>query len=1013
MNAVCHAATKARGGACSRGVAGFGGLLTGLLLLSPSPSPGFILTVPRILDGPQDAVVAQGQPALFSVVVAGSPPPLVQWLRNGVAIPGATGGTLSFNAAVLADEGAYGVVVSNVMGRVFSPPAFLTVRAPPQFVVLPSDRTAALGSKVALEAEVSGSAPLSFQWFHYGQVVAGQTGESLVFENVQVADAGPYQLRVSNGYGTNSSQTVLLEVVVPPVLTGHPQGVTLGLGQSLQLCVDVDAFSPVQFQWRRNGVNIPGAVDDCFFVQGVRLADAGSYTVVVYNSAGTVESDPALVQLDLPDLDAGDEFEKRIPLTINLGRGHNRGATKELGEPDHAGQAGGRSVWYSRYAQLNGLVTLRTVGSNFDTLLAVYTGDSLGTLDLVTSNEDDGNYFTSSVQFQVEPGVEYLVAVDGFGGASGDFVLEWLVESTDDPLPEIVQDLQSMTVAEQAFHEFKVVAQGDNLQFAWFHNGQRISGEDTDTLTLPAVSPLEVGTYRVEVRNGFGRSVLSSPAVLEIGPEPTFQSLAKVPSPDGAGGDPNGLALVAGLTQSVSGGGLGLQVSAGTLGTQVLNTTNSMHQSGEPNHCGTLGTSTRWIILRTEEAGLEFVVDTIGSSIPTVLAVYSRETVLDPLVSVECDAGTDSSDTVSRVQFPADAGLDYWIAVDGLDGAEGVVQLNWRLGRLPVVTASPSSPTSPLLGDHQWRVLVEEGIPPSQVSWLLDGTSLFGATDPYYPVADAGTFDAGTYTVVVSNFMGAVQIDVATLAVDPMFITLAESTFETDAEGWQVLSGLGVESPDHSPAAGLEDGSVEYAAGTATGSWFWSAPEDFLGNLSGAYGGRLECERFTTATGGSGLMEDVALVGGGLVLVADLPTPGTTWNWQSVPLVAGSDWHLENLSGPAATLADLLQVLGALEAVLIRGGFGPDAHVSGLDTVRWVGPVSSDVVVLEALREPGDLVRLRWPDCGAAFQLEGAADAASGGWAPVVLIPSVADGFREVVVSTSGGDRTFFRLRKP
>jgi len=52
--------------------------------------------------------------------------------------------------------------------------------------------------------------------------------------------------------------------------------------------------------------------------------------------------------------------------------GTNADASKESGEPSHAGDAGGHSVG-SAGAPSNGTVVVDTIGSTFDTLLAVYT----------------------------------------------------------------------------------------------------------------------------------------------------------------------------------------------------------------------------------------------------------------------------------------------------------------------------------------------------------------------------------------------------------------------------------------------------------------------------------------------------------------------------------------------------------------------------------------------------------------------------------------------------------------
>ena len=105
----------------------------------------------------------------------------------------------------------------------------------------------------------------------------------------------------------------------------------------------------------------------------------------------------------------------------------NSGATKETGEPKHAGNAGGKSLWWTWTAPSAGTVTIDTAGSNFDTLLAVYTGTSVSTLTPVTggSNDDSpaGGTTTSKVTFAVTAGTVYQIAVDGYGGVAGNITL--------------------------------------------------------------------------------------------------------------------------------------------------------------------------------------------------------------------------------------------------------------------------------------------------------------------------------------------------------------------------------------------------------------------------------------------------------------------------------------------------------------------------------------------------------------------------------------------------------------
>jgi uncharacterized repeat protein (TIGR01451 family)/uncharacterized delta-60 repeat protein len=106
--------------------------------------------------------------------------------------------------------------------------------------------------------------------------------------------------------------------------------------------------------------------------------------------------------------------------------GSNLGATLETGEPVIAGITGGASVWYRWTAPANLAITFQTVNSDFDTLLGVYTGNSVDGLTLVADNDDaSGSLVTSAVIFNAAVGTTYYIAVDGFDGATGNIHLSW------------------------------------------------------------------------------------------------------------------------------------------------------------------------------------------------------------------------------------------------------------------------------------------------------------------------------------------------------------------------------------------------------------------------------------------------------------------------------------------------------------------------------------------------------------------------------------------------------------
>jgi len=139
------------------------------------------------------------------------------------------------------------------------------------------------------------------------------------------------------------------------------------------------------------------------------------------------------LQIDAADRPANDAFANASVLTGSSGTafGHNTLATKEAGEPSHAGNAGGKSLWWSWTAPAAGQLSLDTHGSGFDTLLAVYTGTAVDALSAQASNDDDGSVGgTSGLLLQVQSGVAYHIALDGKNGLGGDVRLNWSLNTT-------------------------------------------------------------------------------------------------------------------------------------------------------------------------------------------------------------------------------------------------------------------------------------------------------------------------------------------------------------------------------------------------------------------------------------------------------------------------------------------------------------------------------------------------------------------------------------------------------
>src|SRR6266480_926537 len=167
-------------------------------------------------------------------------------------------------------------------------------------------------------------------------------------------------------------------------ISQQPQSQSLVTGARLTLTVQATGTGPLSYQWRLNGVNIPGANNSAFTIASFQPTDSGDYSVAVADVTESVNSDPAQVRaVNLSDLPFTDAMsgQNRITQSNGIGRGSNVGATKESGEPNHANKPGSHSVWLTWQAPLlGGKAKFDTAGSSFDTLLAVYTGDSVANL---------------------------------------------------------------------------------------------------------------------------------------------------------------------------------------------------------------------------------------------------------------------------------------------------------------------------------------------------------------------------------------------------------------------------------------------------------------------------------------------------------------------------------------------------------------------------------------------------------------------------------------------------------
>ena len=173
----------------------------------------------------------------------------------------------------------------------------------PTIATQPASLNVTSGSDAVFAVDARGTEALSYQWHRNGVALAGANSPVLRLPAVTGANAGSYSVAVSNGAGNATSNSAILTVsagaptAVAPSIVTQPAGLTANVGSTATLAVGVDGTGPFSFQWRRDGANITGATSAVLTFPAVALPNAGTFSVVVTNSAGSVTSSNAMLDV--------------------------------------------------------------------------------------------------------------------------------------------------------------------------------------------------------------------------------------------------------------------------------------------------------------------------------------------------------------------------------------------------------------------------------------------------------------------------------------------------------------------------------------------------------------------------------------------------------------------------------------------------------------------------------------------------------------------------------------------
>jgi len=392
----------------------------------------------------------------------------------------------------------------------------------------------------------------------------------------------------------------------------------------------------------------------------------------------------------------------KVPDNGGVVVGDNTFGSLQFGEPVHAGVATvAKSVWWNFAPTNTGLVLVDTAGSAFDTVVAVYVGNTLTNLTSVAATNDAGNIQQGYVKFIATNGVTYRIVVASATATSAGAVrlkvrfngepdtqapvvaVTNLVSgplSVTNPSSGSIVTNASLTLSGTAA-DLGADAIGVSRVMVRLNNGLPVVTAGTTNWTLPLF--LSPGTNVIHISAADFSENLSVPI--------SFQVIYRVFDPF------NDVWANA------------LQLSGASGGT-TTNNANATLEPGEPLHAGKQGGRSVWYFFTAPADGVLFLT-TSNSTFDTLLAVYTGTRVDRLAVLSANDDEPSGSGVHSEVQQAVRAGTTYYVAVDGLAGGSGTIILSYAFTAVPLydltVTATSGGVAFPATGSFPSNSVVD------------------------------------------------------------------------------------------------------------------------------------------------------------------------------------------------------------------------------------------------------------------------------------------------------------------
>lgn len=437
------------------------------------------------------------------------------------------------------------------------------------------------------------------------------------------------------------------------------------------------------------------------------------------------------------------------PLTVN---GSNSGASNESGEPNHAGNSWGTSVWWDWTPTSTGPVTIQCDvtdrwGNRVRPLLGVYTGNTISNLALVASNTPAYSLpsATAIASFMASVGQNYKIAVD----CGGDITLRFI--PTQPPLVNIVSLTNNSVFVGPANVTITVDASDPdgNVSRVDYYSGSTLIGSATASPYIMVWSNVDLGSYSMTAKATDNAGVFTF--------SPVFTIRVTPPNDDFANATP-----ISGKSLTVSGSNVAAN-----------------KEPGEPNHAGYSGGHSVWWYWMAPASGTVTISGGLTNSGYSVgyplMGVYTGSSISN-LTAVASNAAFNYGES-AKVSFNATTGTTYQIALDDRNGYTGNFTLNVNLMQPPVVSIVSPINGSAITGPTNIAITANASDPDGSVIRVdfYSGSTWIGAvTNSSFNMVWSNV-DLGTYSISVkatdnSGLAGYSATNGITVVIPPVSI---------------------------------------------------------------------------------------------------------------------------------------------------------------------------------------------------------------------------------------------------